>query len=230
MQGVEAEVAADQGVVVFWFRAVGAENPQFLGHRVVAGGDQSAVARRTQVFRREETKTTVAADGAGPAALVLRADRLGGVLDDRYPTPVGDGHDRVHLRALAVKMDRQDGLGVGSDSGLDFGGVDVVGLRVDIDEDRLGTEPGDPAGGGEERVGGGDHFVAGADPLGHQADQQGVAAGGNADRVRAAAILGQLGFTFGHGRPEDAHLRFQHGVYRRADFVADRGVLGLQIE
>ena len=59
--------------------------------------------------------------------------------------------------------------------------VDVVGRRVDVDEDRLGAEPGDRAGGGEERVGRGDHLVARADPLGHQGDQQGVGAGGDAD-------------------------------------------------
>ena len=66
--------------------------------------------------------------------------------------------------------------------------------------------------------------------LGHQADQQGVAAGGNGDGVGAAAVRGQLGLAVGHGRAEDALLALQHGVHRRADFLADRGVLGLQVE
>ena len=110
------------------------------------------------------------------------------------------------------------------------GGVDVVGLRVDVDEDRLGAGAGDGAGGGEEGVGRGDHFVARPDVLGHQADQQGVAAGGDGDGVRAAAVRGQLGLALGHGRAEDALLALQHGVDGRADFVADRGVLGLQVE
>ena len=114
--------------------------------------------------------------------------------------------------------------------GLDLRRIDVVGLRVDVDEDRLGAGAGDRAGGGEEGVRRGDHFVARPDALGHQADQQGVAAGGDGDRVRAAAVLGQLGFAVGDGRAEDALLAFQHGVDGRADFVADRGVLGLQIE
>ena len=48
--------------------------------------------------------------------------------------------------------------------------------------------------------------------------------------VGAAAVRGQLGFAVGHGRAEDALLALQHGVDGRADFVADRGVLGLQVE
>ena len=127
-------------------------------------------------------------------------------------------------------MDGYDGLGLLGDSRLDAGRVDVVGLRVDVDEDRLGAGAGDGPGGGEEGVGRGDHFVARSDPFGHQAHQQGVAAGGDGNRVRAGAIRGQLGFEVGDAGAEDALLALQHAVDGGADFVADGGVLGLQIE
>ena len=70
----------------------------------------------------------------------------------------------------------------------------------------------------------------GADALGHQAHQQGVAAGGDRDGMRAAAVGRQLRFALGHRGTEDALLAFQHGVDRGADFFADGGVLGLQVE
>ena len=48
--------------------------------------------------------------------------------------------------------------------------------------------------------------------------------------MRAAAILGQFGFAVGHRRAENALLAFQDAVDGRADFVADRGVLGFQVK
>ena len=65
----------------------------------------------------------------------------------------------------------------------------------------LAPGAGDGPGGGEERVGRGDHFVARPDVLGHQAHQQGVAAGGDGDGVRAAAVRRQLGLALGDTGP-----------------------------
>ena len=71
-------------------------------------------------------------------------------------------------------------------------GVDVERGRIDVDEDRLRAEPGDGAGGREERKGRRDHFVAGADVERHQRGQQRVGSRRHADGVRHAEERRQL--------------------------------------
>jgi hypothetical protein len=71
--------------------------------------------------------------------------------------------DGVHLGGLAVEVDGDQGLGFGGDRGFDFGGVEVVRVRLDIDEDRLRPGAPDGPGGGEEGVRGGDDLITGAD-------------------------------------------------------------------
>ena len=107
LQGVEAEVAADERVIVFRFRAVHAQHAELFRLFGVLRGDQAAVARRAEVLRGEEAEAAVLAHRAGPAALVLGADRLGRILDHRQVVTLGDVHDRIHVGALR----RRDGPG-----------------------------------------------------------------------------------------------------------------------
>src|SRR5262249_28386061 len=73
----------------------------------------------------------------------------------------------------------------------------VPGVRLDIDEDRAGAEAANSTRGGEESKRRRDHLVAGPDLQGGQGEQQGVGAGRAADRVRDAAVAGDLPFEAG---------------------------------
>ena len=70
----------------------------------------------------------------------------------------------------------------------------------------------------------------GPDSFGHQRHQQRVAAGRNPDGMFAAAIRGQQLLALGDGRPENEVLALQHGIDGLTDLLADRRVLGLQVE
>ena len=186
LEGVEAEIAADDLVVVLGPRAVRPQAHQLVGALRVVGDDHAAVAGRAEVLGREEGEAAVMADRAGAAAFVLRADRLGGVFDDHKPVLLRDLHHGVHVGHLAVEMHGHDRPRAGGDLCLDLRRLQVVGGGVNIHEDGCGADARDAAGGGEEGVGRGDDLVARADPLGHQADEQGVSSGRDADRVSAA--------------------------------------------
>ena len=95
---VEAEPVG-QGVVVRRGEAA------LAGHQVL-GGVQAE-------HRRPEL--------ACAPAVVRRAVRLGGVLDDRDPVALRDLHQRIHVRHQAVQVDRHDRLGAGRDRRLDSG-------------------------------------------------------------------------------------------------------------
>ena len=73
-------------------------------------------------------------------------------------------------------MDGDNGLRPLADLFLHVGGVDQVGDRIDVGEDRYGAESRDGTGGGKEGVAGKNHLVARLDVNGHERQEQGVAA------------------------------------------------------
>ena len=186
---IEAAVQADDLVIVARLHAVRAQQFQLGGQIVAIGRQQSAVSHAAEIFGGIETEAADVAQRAGVAAGVFGADRLAGIFDDRQIVLGGDAADFVHRGALAEQMHRQDGFGALPDERFDFVGIEIERARLDIDEDRLGAQARDGAGGGEERVAGADDFVAAADFQGHQRQKQGIAAGGAGDGVARAGVL-----------------------------------------
>ena len=77
---------------------------------------------------------------------------------------------RFDVAWLAVAVHRHDGGGLRRDGRLDLAGIEVEGLRVDVDEHRLDAVPEQGMRRGHERVGRGDDFAGDAQRLqrGHQ--------------------------------------------------------------
>ena len=120
-------------------RDVLAERPQSPGARddvLVVGHEQAALAAGQDLARVE----AVAADDADRpdlAALVGRAVRLTGVLDDVQAMPVGDVEDLVEVaRAGRWIWTAMMARVRGPILRLDLAGIEVVRPRVDVDEDR----------------------------------------------------------------------------------------------
>ena len=70
--------------------------------------------------------------------------------------------------------------------------IDVVGARVDVDEDRLRAGERDHFARRDEGERRSDHFVAAPDAVRHQRDQQRVGAARRADAMLDADVLGEL--------------------------------------
>ena len=156
--GVQVVQAAVEAVAVD-VRAVGAVIAQ-PAHRgsisallVTIAPPSPKVPRFFWMMKLVQTASLNCADLEAVAA---RADSLGVVLDHQELVLVGDLADGLHVGALAVEMDRDDGLGLGRDGRFDLGRVDALGLRVAIDEDGRGAGDPDGFGGGEKGVGVGD--------------------------------------------------------------------------
>ena len=77
-----------------------------VGERVVAGRHQPALAEGAEVLGRIEAEAAERAERARLRAAVARAVRLCGVLDHGEAVPGGDRADRIHVRHLAVEVDR----------------------------------------------------------------------------------------------------------------------------
>jgi hypothetical protein len=95
-------------------------------------------------------------------------------------------------------------VGFDGENGLfQFLRVDVVGLGIDIDEDRCGAEEADDLRRGDEGEGRGENGIAGTYIVCHQGHKEGVGAGGAADGVFHADIGSQFLLQFLHFRSHD---------------------------
>ena len=121
-------------------------------------------------------------------------------------------------------------MGMGGSEGLDAGGVEVEGSRVDIGEQGRGTGAEDAADGGEEAEGRGDDGGAGADVEGGEGEPEGVGAAGAADGVGYAAGGGGGLLEAVDLGTEDEALTGTDGFDGREDLFADLGVLAAEVE
>ena len=101
----------------------------------IVGDEQSAFTAGQDLAGVE----AVAADRAKRpdlAAAIGGTVRLARVLDDVESVATGDLEDLVHVARHALDVDGDDRPGPRSDLGLDLAGIEGVGPRVDVDEDR----------------------------------------------------------------------------------------------
>lgn len=104
------------------------------------------------------------------AAMALYAEGMGGIVNDLEVIVIGDNLDGLYIAGVAVAMHRQNGRGLRGDGGLDFGGIEIQRIRIDIDEYRLDAVPQQGMRGSDERIRGGDDFAGNTQRLqsGHQ--------------------------------------------------------------
>ena len=117
---------------------------------------------------------------------------MGGVFDDLQAVIAGQGAQRVHVGQLPVQMHRHQRTDAAAGDAVEQPAIaahtllleeaahrcrrQVVGGRVDVQEDRPGAGAGNRAAGGKEGVGRGDDLIARADVQGHECQQQCVGA------------------------------------------------------
>ena len=110
------------------------------------------------------------------------------------------------------------------------GHIKVVAGRINIDENRGGTKTRNCGDGCEERIRSGDDLIPWTDILGHETGQQGVAARGNADRMRAGRVCGNGLFAVVHLRAQDEMLGLEYFCDGRINFGLDGRILRLKVE
>ena len=205
LKWIEAKVAPDLEVKIFRTAAVGAQEAGLISECVVLGDEHAAIAETAEVFGWEEGKSTKIADGATGLIFVAGADRLGAVLDDTQTVSAGEGHHAIHVGGLAEEVDGDDGFSLRGYFTGGLCGIDIEADGAGIDEHGSSAGTGDTSGGGEEREGGDQYFVPGADAEGHQGEDEGVGAAGDADGMGGAHHGGNFFFEGGDLRALNEH-------------------------
>ncbi len=154
-------------------------------------GDGAALAGRHQLAVLEAERGD-RAQFADPAAAPAGAVGVRGVLHDRDARVGGELAEGVQVGDLAGDVDRHDRAGPRGDRGRGGLGAQVVGVEVDVDRHRGGTEPLGGLGGGDERERGHDDLGARADAEQLEGDLQRVGAVGDGERLGGAVVVGEL--------------------------------------
>src|SRR6266849_852681 len=184
---IEPAVPAGFAADVFFLLPVIAQKAQAGGALRGIGDNHACIAARTQIFRGIKAEASDVAKRAGAASFVCGADGLRRVLDDRQISPVRKLQNRVHIRGEAVQVDHYDGTNARSHAVLLLRGGDVVGIGVNIGENRVGAERADRAAGGDKGEGRQNDLVASRDTASAQREHQSIGARTDADSVRHAA-------------------------------------------
>ncbi len=184
---------------------VGAVAAQLANRGVHVGivrNERTAVTEGAEVLLNDEAGRSRIAQFADFETVAGCANGLGVVFDDKQLMLVGDFADGLHVSALAVKVNRHDGLGLRRDGRFDFRGVNALGLGIAINQD--GSRTGDPDGfgSGEESIGVGDAFVTSSDAEGHEREPDCIRAVADADGVFGAAVGGEFAFKALEHGPE----------------------------
>ena len=95
--------------------------------------------------------------------LVAGAYALAGVFEYGQAAAFGNGHDFVHLTGPPIEVNGEYDLGTITYSLCEFGGVHIKGLRVYIDDYRLGLAIKDCIDSSNKSGGWDDYFIAGLD-------------------------------------------------------------------
>ena len=237
----DAEIVADLGIGLEggWRGAVAVEIRQ--RHALVPlpaqpRGQLGVVCQDHAAFAGGDQLAGVQAEDGGPRqpahrpAAEARADGAGGVLDHQQAMPCRNLVDAVDLAGQPDLVDRQYRLGARRDAVLDVVGVDVVGGRVDIGEDRRGADMDDDIDRGDEGQRRHDDLVARADAEFLQQQEAAGGPGGDADPFGRAAELGEAGLQFPQTRAADhpaaAHRGGGGGFLLGAEIRAAEGNLG----
>ena len=229
LQGIQPAVEAGELMPVSLLRAMQADHAAPSGQIGIVGQQRSPVSAGAQMLGRIEAETTDIAQGPGALSPIAGSHGLGGVFDDPQLSLPGKGQDGLHIGGMAKEVDRQDGLGPGSDPLPDPAGIQVVGPGIDVRKDGTGSLQHDGLDRGGEGKGSGDDLVARADLQGHQRNPQSVGARGAPHRKAGPQITAQLGLELGHGPAHDEVAIFQNLPHGGLDGLPEAPVLALQI-
>ena len=229
LEGVEAEVAADSLVMVFGLHAMDSKDAGFFRKGRVVGGQQAGVAKGSEIFAGKEAVAAEVPDAAGRFAFIGRAEGLSGIFNDEKIVLCRESHDGVHVGHLAKEVDGNNGFGFGRDKTGGVDGIKVETDGADVAENWGGSHPGDTAGGGKKGERGDEDFVAGTDPEGHEGEEDGVGAGGDAEVVRDAGEGDAFLFEGGYVRTHDELAVGEDAFEGGFKFTGKRMVLGVDV-
>ena len=194
-------------MLVFFLLPIIPEHFQAICDLLVVGNHHAAIAVGPQVFARVKTKSRRMAQRAHALAFVARTVGLACVFNHHDPMLIGKLLDGIHVGRMPIQMNGENSFRAASDGSFDGRHVQSVGVRIDVDQHRLGASMRHAECGGDETVGGGDDLVTRTDIERPQREFECRRTGVHTDRIWHVAESGELFLEEAHLAPQD-EIRF----------------------
>lgn len=204
--------------------------PHDFGQFVDVGKDGTAVAVAAQGFAGEEAGACNRGQVAAFATFVRGTKALGRVFNDGNAVLGSNGVDGVKVCTLTVQTDRDDGFRAGCDGRFEQAWVQVVGARVNIDIDRLGSQQSHGLCCSDVGKARGNDFVPGANAQRHLGNLQRISAVGHSDAMLGAGVGGQLFFQLSHFGAKNVLAVVEHALYASVNVSLKALVLGFEVD
>src|SRR5580765_7339839 len=231
---IESPVPSKLLVVVAAGTTVVTQAPHVLGHFGTRGGDDAGVSVGAKVFRGIKTEGRSHTERSRWSSAPLGPDRLCGVFDNRHFKFLSEAREGIHVRALAVEMNGQNGANGLVSKTLqpmrDSMRIKIEGPDIDVDEYRRGAHPHNRTGRRKEAERRSDHRISRLHAGCHQRQPQRFGSRGAPDRSRGSGLSRDLPFERLNLRAENEDLRVAHARNGRQHLLADALVLTAQVE
>src|SRR5262249_2840285 len=178
---------------------------------------------------RIKTEAAQVAQTAGATPFVLSAMSLACIFDYHQSSLSRDFHNRIHVGALSIQVNRNDCLGPVRKRSLDFRCIHRERLRLNVDEHAARAGIVNCRRGGYEREGHSDHFIARANAGSKQRQVQGAGPRVDAYCVLRPAMAGEFLLERRHFLAQSELRRFQDMPNRGGHFLFDTRILSLEI-
>src|SRR5439155_1644969 len=161
----------------------------------------ASLAESAKILSGIKTEAARVAHRARFSALVLGAVSLSGIFNDKESVCAREFQNRIHVRRLPEKVNRNDRFGSLRQTALKFRRVQRKCVLVHIHEHRLSSAIGNGLDRGEECVRNSDHFIALSNPKRQESKPKRVCAIAHTDGVFRTAVSCELLFESFHERP-----------------------------
>ena len=187
LNSIHPAVPTDQRVVILLNLPVIPENPDFILQFIIVSHDSAGFAKCAQIFPRVKTETADIAHRTSLATLVLSPVRLGGIFNHEKTMLTPERQDRIHIRDLPEKVNRNEGSRSARECFFKKRRVHCVSALIDVDEDRAGAGVSDRFGRGHKGIGHGNDLIARSNPASEQGQPKCLRPAADANRMLRAA-------------------------------------------
>src|SRR6266513_1043021 len=155
---------------------------------------------------------------------------LGRIFNDEKPVRACKFQDRIHVRRLPEKVNRNDRFGPLRQALLKLRRIHRERVLVYINKYWSSFAISNGLGGGDKRVWNRNHFIAFTNSKRQESKPKGIRAVAYGDCVGGSAGCSELFFKLFHERPTGKSAALDHFVNSKIEFFNKRGVMRLQIE
>jgi hypothetical protein len=209
--------------------AVISQFPDSRQERIVVTGDCACIAVGSEILSRIKAEAREIANASTSTTIVLGAVSLRRVFDQWQLVATRDLRQLLHFRRLPVEVNREYRSGPRRYCCLNEAGIEIVRVRIDIDENGFRSDVRDRTGGSDESVCGCNYFITGPDAQRKECQVHCRGARSHGDGAFGPDKGSEGLFEVRNLLPQNETGTFNDALDGSIDFRLDAGVLCPQI-